>query len=433
MKKTNVLVLGATGTLGRQVVRQFLNAGYSVKCMIRQRADRPFAFLQDWGAVCVDGSLVRPESLPSALIGIHTVVDCATTRPEETIYDIEWEGKKRLIQCCEKMQIQRYLFVSIKDCDKYNYVPLMQIKHMTEKFLAQTKLRYTILRVSGYMQPLISQFAVCVLDKQKIWGDDGTSPGVAYIDSQDAARMVAAAANKERTVGKTLTITGPKVWSTDGVVKLCEKLSGQEADVNQVSNLQLQATQGFFSLFQWSLDISERLRFVEVNAKSSGQTGDVMSDETYRLLGLDPEMTRTLEEYFGEYFRRIFKKITKGRYEAEEGEVEKEMQEQELKLAKAFAQDSADELPPGQPAEQVVSINEQRDMSDRLQKFFEDKKFEELEGADSEWFGWTKVGEVVNGRSAMMGFFLGLFTEWATDVSVPKQIDQLISIFSPAG
>lgn len=38
---------------------------------------------------------------------------------QEDVYNIDWEGKKRLIQCAKEMKIQRYVFCSIKDCDKY--------------------------------------------------------------------------------------------------------------------------------------------------------------------------------------------------------------------------------------------------------------------------------------------------------------------------
>jgi len=90
-----------------------------------------------------------------------------------------------------------------------------------------------------------------------------------------------------------------------------------------------------------------------------------------------------------------------------------------------------DALPPGQPEENDVTILAQRDMSDRLQKIFEDQKLAELESDDNAWFGWTQIAEVVNGRSAMFGFSLGLFTEWATDVSVTKQIDLLLATVTP--
>ncbi|CAJ1399262.1 unnamed protein product [Effrenium voratum] len=431
VKKTSVLVLGSTGTVGRQVVRQLLNAGYSVRCMLRNRADRPFSFLVDWGATVVEGSLSRPESLPSSLVGIHTVIDCATARPEEDVYDMDWEGKKRLIQCCAEMKIQRYVFCSIKDCDKFQTVPLMQIKHLTEKFLQQSGIRYTVLRISGLMQPLISQYAVSVLDDQKVWGDDGSMPGIAYIDSQDVSRMIASAMIKERTVGQTLTVTGPKVWSTNDVIKLCEELSGREADVNVVSNSQMQLTMAAAGCFDWTVDVAERLKFVEVNQSGGANTPMLMAEDTYKALGMEPTATRKLEEYIGEYYRRVFKKLTKGKYEAEPGELEKEKAEAEAKLKQALTEDTADDLPPGQPAEQEVTVAFQRDTAERLQKFFEDKVLAEMEDDKNAWFGWVPLAELFNGRAAMTGFSLGLFTEWATDTNVAKQIDLVLAIFSP--
>merc|ERR1711972_246625 len=124
------------------------------------------------------------------------------------------------------------------------------------------------------------------------------------------------------------------------------------------------------------------------------------------------------------------KKLTKGKYEPEEGEVEREKEEEEAKLQSALREVPEDVLPPGQPAERDVTVASQRDMSDQLQKMFEDKQIEELGAKENAWFGWTRTAEVFNGRSAMFGFSLGLFTEWATDVSVAKQMDQLIAIFS---
>jgi len=430
VKKTSVLILGATGTLGRQVVRQFLNAGYSVRCMIRNRADRPFSFLVDWGATVIEGSLARPETLPTSLIGIHTVIDCAGTRPEESIYTVEWEGKRKFIQCCEKMKVQRYVFISIKDCDAYDNVPLMQIKTLTEQFLAKTGIRTTILRVSGYMQPLISQYATNILDDQQVWCDDGSNPGVAYIDSQDCARMIAAAANKERTVGKTLTLTGPKVWSSTEIVNFCERLSGKEAEVNVVGTAALQATMLAAGSFEWSIDIAERLRFVEVNSSGTKGRDALMTEDTYRILGIDPNSLRKLDEYIGEYYRRVFKKLTEGKYEPEEGEVEREQAEAAEKLQKAMAADDDDKLPPGQKEEEEVSVLYQRDMADKLQRLFEDRILEKNEGQDNQWFGLTPLAETFNGRAAMFGFSLGLFTEWATNVSVAKQIDLLLALVS---
>jgi hypothetical protein len=283
------------------------------------------------------------------------------------------------------------------------------------------------------MQPLVSQYAVSILDDQKVYGDDGSSPGIAYIDSQDCARFIAAAATKERTVGQTITVGGPKAWKAEEVIKLCEKLAGRTADVEVVPSAVLQLTQAVAGCFEFSIDVAERLRFVEVSSQSTASVTPVMGQDTYNLLGTDPDNTRTLEDYIGEYYRRVFKKLTKGKYEPEAGELEAEKEEEEKKLQRALRAALEDSLPPGQPEEKDVTILSQRDMSDRLQKLFEDNKLAWLQGQDNTWFGWTKVAEVVNGRSAMMGVGLGLFTEWATEVSMSKQIDTLFAIFSSPG
>merc|ERR1712216_600564 len=174
VRKTSMLVIGATGTLGRQVVRRALDEGYDVRCIVRPRQN-PADFLRDWGAVTVKADLTKPESLPPALVGIHTIIDCATARPEESIKAVDWEGKKALIQTAKAMGIQRYLFFSIQGCEKHPEVPLMDMKRCTEQYLEQLEMPYTIFRMCGFMQALISQYAVPILEEEPVWGTDDTT------------------------------------------------------------------------------------------------------------------------------------------------------------------------------------------------------------------------------------------------------------------
>jgi hypothetical protein len=151
VRSTNILVVGATGTLGRQIVRRALDEGYDVRCLVRPRP-APADFLRDWGATVVNADLTKPETIPATLVGVHTVIDCATGRPEEPIKTVDWEGKVALIQCAKAMGIQKYVFYSIHNCDKHPEVPLMEIKYCTENFLRDSGLNHIVIRLCGFMQ-----------------------------------------------------------------------------------------------------------------------------------------------------------------------------------------------------------------------------------------------------------------------------------------
>jgi hypothetical protein len=66
------------------------------------------------------------------------------------------------------------------------------------------------------MQALISQYAVPILEDQSVFGTDDQTR-TAYLDTQDVARMTMAALRTDATIGKTITLAGPKAYTTSEV------------------------------------------------------------------------------------------------------------------------------------------------------------------------------------------------------------------------
>lgn len=310
-----ILVVGATGTLGRQIVRQATAMGYPVRCTVRNV--RRAAFLREWGAELVYADLKSPETLPNALKGITVIIDAATLRPEEELSkleEVDLVGKFALIKAAQLAGIKRYIFFSISNSASYPYIPLMNAKSRVEKALQSSGLPFTIFQLSGFYQGLIGQYAVSILDQQTVWTTKDAST-IPYMDTQDVAKFCLKSLILEETVNKTYNLGGSKRWSSAEIISLCEKLSGLKAEVSFIPLILLSFLRQITAFSKWSWAITDRLSFVQVLSDTS--SGITSSEEVYKTFKFSENDLLSLEDYLKEYFSNMLKRLRELNYDQE--------------------------------------------------------------------------------------------------------------------
>ena len=302
----SLLVIGGTGTLGRQIVLQALTKGYQVRCLVRNF--RKASFLKEWGAELVYGDLSKPETIPPCLKGITAIIDASTSRAEElnSLKKVDWEGKLFLIQAAKAANIKRFIFFSTQNVEHLQRIPLMRLKSEIENKLKEVGIPFTIFRLAGFYQGLLEQYAIPVLEELPIWVTNEKTQ-FSYMDSQDIAKFCLRALQLPQTENKIFFLSGLKGWVSSEIIELCEQLAGQSAKIRQIPSFILKCVSYFFGYFEWGQNISDRLAFVDVLNVENNFSKSTF--ELYSLFKIDINEIIELDDYFLEYFIRLLKRL----------------------------------------------------------------------------------------------------------------------------
>lgn len=328
----SILVVGATGTLGRQVVRQMLDAGYPVRCLVRNI--RKASFLREWGAELVYGDLKLPETIPLTLIGITTIIDVATLRPEEefaTLQEVDLIGKIALVKAAKVAKIDKYIFFSIEENEKYQSIPLMRLKKKLESILINSEISYRIFQISGFYQGLIAQYAIPILEQQTIYTTQD-SVLTTYLDTRDIAKlctkMLIIDSELKNEKEKILKLEGQKKWNSSEIIRVCEEISGQSAKISFTPLALLSFVKNLMGLSKWTWDIQDRLAFSELLLLNKNQKTDIAKKwdpDLYATIKLKPSQITNLEDYFQDYFENILKKLRDLNYDQNQASKRKDL------------------------------------------------------------------------------------------------------------
>jgi uncharacterized protein YbjT (DUF2867 family) len=303
----NLLVIGGTGTLGRQIVKEAIDEGYNVKCFVRNL--RRSLFLKEWGAELIYGDLSLPETIPNAIKGINIVIDASTLRVTDDYKaeTIDLYGKIALIKACQLAKIDKFIFLSLTNSIKNSKIPLIDLKLKIEQVLQKSELNFTVYKCSGFFQGIINQYAIPLLENKTIWLVKNSSP-IPYLDTQDASKQIIKNLTNQNSNRKILSLIGTKAWNAEEVINLCERLSGKKANISYIPRVILIILRIILRFFEFTWNISDRLYFSEILEEKIKSDNNVEESIWFfeRL---------NLEIFLKEYFSKILKKLKETNYQ----------------------------------------------------------------------------------------------------------------------
>ena len=208
---STVLVTGATGTLGREVVRQLLERGQHVRIYARQ----PHPSVPP-NVEVFQGDIRLGTGLHEAVKGVDTIVHCVSVFEFEQGYPTDIEGAGHLIEAARAHGSPHLIFVSIVGID-HSPFSYFQAKLKVERMIEQSDLPWTILRATQF-HPYVFSLIRSMEDEE---AGIITIPAGSYfqpIDPSEVAQALVTLAERG-PAGHVPEIGGPEVLTFDEMVQ----------------------------------------------------------------------------------------------------------------------------------------------------------------------------------------------------------------------
>ncbi|MEW5869149.1 MAG: SDR family oxidoreductase [Chloroflexota bacterium] len=231
-----ILIVGATGVLGKEATQQLLAAGHKVRAMTRD-LDKG-ATLRAMGAEVVQGDLIDPASLKKACQGVEAVLAAAHQlmgAGKYTSEAVDDAGHRALIDAAKAAGVKHFVYTSAQHVSPDHPTDFYRAKAKVEAYLKASGLSYTILRPPAFMEWHVHNLlgaTILTTGKTTIYGK-GDNP-INFMAGVDVARFAVLALTDPRLKNRSLDIGGPDNLSKNQVVKLYEKYAGRTARVSHV-------------------------------------------------------------------------------------------------------------------------------------------------------------------------------------------------------
>jgi uncharacterized protein YbjT (DUF2867 family) len=225
-----ILVTGASGTVGSEVVKALGGSGAKVRAGYRTRPQNVPSGVE---SVALDFD--SPETVAAALMGVETVFLLSNmVDPERKVVD---EAKRA--------GVKRIVKLSVSGAAEESFT-FARWHRAVEKHIEASGLPWTFLRPAGFMQNFFNYMGDTIRKQSAFYTASGTTGAGAHIDARDIGAAAARVLTGKGHDGKAYELTGPQVLTYDQAAEILSRAAGRP--INHVSITPEQLKQGALAM-----------------------------------------------------------------------------------------------------------------------------------------------------------------------------------------
>ncbi|MEC4895281.1 MAG: SDR family oxidoreductase [Oscillatoria sp. PMC 1051.18] len=218
------LVTGATGSIGRRVVRLLRERELPVRAFVRLSSR--YEELEERGAQTFIGDLREDKDIEKATQGIEYIISAHGSDGDAQALD--YRANIELIDRAIANKVKHFVFISVLGADRgYEDAPTFKAKREVEKYLSKSGLNYTILRPSGLADNLLSA-AERFRDTgiYLLVGDRRNRSSI--VSTDDLAKITVDSVTIEKAKNKIFPVGGPDILKREDIPQIFSRIFNKE-------------------------------------------------------------------------------------------------------------------------------------------------------------------------------------------------------------
>ena len=280
-----ILITGASGNVGREVLKQIVATGARVRAAFQSVSKAAGA---PSGVEIVTMDYTQPPTLQIALKGVEKVFLVGPPTPDLTalerkaVDEIRQSGVRQIVKLS-----------AMGGCEA-----IFPRQHAeSEDYIMSSGMVYTFLRPNGFMQNFVSYNAPTINTQNAFYGVQGDGK-VSHIDLRDIAAVAVKTLTEDGHAGKAYTLTGPEALSNARVAEILSEDAGREIRYVDLSSEQFNQALLAAGVPEWSANALIDLQLLYRRDGASAVTRDVEL-----LLGRKPISFEQFSRDYAEVFR----------------------------------------------------------------------------------------------------------------------------------
>lgn len=224
-----VLLAGATGETGLELLRELLKAGHEIRVLVRPSSAAKLRGIRGRYAIH-QGDVTAPATLTGVCRDMDIVISTVTcTSRSATHEQVDYEGNLALLREAERAGIKAFVYVSSVGAGSAPEVPTLREKGRFEQALRLSALRWFIVRPSALFQDMDRIFEQAAGGSVTLFGSGMQL--CTPMAEEDLARYIVASIP---AASGLVTVGGPETLSLNRVAALCLEVRGMPPRVRHL-------------------------------------------------------------------------------------------------------------------------------------------------------------------------------------------------------